>query len=302
MENKKTLKEWNKLVGGLLVNYDGFLPIYEKLTGDIPKTNIDYLEQRLKSAGELLCTREAFISGIGHCTIYAGVKDEEFEQVIPEYEEGRSVYCLIEECEFITEDYLEGNNSEPERIERIKKMIEQIMRYRKISRETYCMQDNNNIQKCLDEMEEVQEDEYVQFWVEEQKLPSEHFKDLIDEGKINTVEELEENLVSEISENLNNLDLHKSISREELKPILSKLYILSQAVIPNAERHQRIFGKYKCYERGTAISEHYDDFSIPTPLSRKEGELSSLEAEAKTISEAEALIDQQKEGQNVGEK
>lgn len=38
-----------------------------------------------------------------------------------------------------------------------------------------------------------------------------------------------------------------------------------------------------------------------TKLQQKETELSSLEAEAKTISEAEALIDQQKEGQNIGE-
>ena len=38
-----------------------------------------------------------------------------------------------------------------------------------------------------------------------------------------------------------------------------------------------------------------------SPLAQKEEELSSLEAEAKTISEAEALIDQQKEGQDIGE-
>ena len=36
-------------------------------------------------------------------------------------------------------------------------------------------------------------------------------------------------------------------------------------------------------------------------LKSREEELSSLEAEAKTISEAEALIDQQKEGQDIGE-
>lgn len=36
-------------------------------------------------------------------------------------------------------------------------------------------------------------------------------------------------------------------------------------------------------------------------LKSREGELSSLEAEAQTISEAEALIDQQKEGQDIGE-
>ena len=39
-----------------------------------------------------------------------------------------------------------------------------------------------------------------------------------------------------------------------------------------------------------------------TPLQKKEAEVSSLEAEAKTISKAEALIDQQKEGQDIGEK
>ena len=38
-----------------------------------------------------------------------------------------------------------------------------------------------------------------------------------------------------------------------------------------------------------------------SPLQQKEQELSSLEAEAITISEAEALIDQQKEGQDIGE-
>ena len=36
-------------------------------------------------------------------------------------------------------------------------------------------------------------------------------------------------------------------------------------------------------------------------LQQREAELSSLEAEEKTISEAEVLIDQQKEGQNIGE-
>lgn len=38
-----------------------------------------------------------------------------------------------------------------------------------------------------------------------------------------------------------------------------------------------------------------------TPLQQKEEELSSLEAEAKKISEAEALIDQQKESQEMGD-
>ena len=38
-----------------------------------------------------------------------------------------------------------------------------------------------------------------------------------------------------------------------------------------------------------------------SPLQQREEELSSLESEEKNISEAEALIEQQKEGQNIGE-
>lgn len=47
--------------------------------------------------------------------------------------------------------------------------------------------------------------------------------------------------------------------------------------------------------------EQLDRKSKTSPLQQREEKLSSLEAEEKTISEAEALIDQQKEGQDIGE-
>ena len=43
------------------------------------------------------------------------------------------------------------------------------------------------------------------------------------------------------------------------------------------------------------------DKSSKTPLQQREAELSSLEAEEKTISEAETLLEQQKKGQNIGD-
>ena len=53
-------------------------------------------------------------------------------------------------------------------------------------------------------------------------------------------------------------------------------------------------------EYGVEIFEEHDN-SEKTLLQQKEEKLASLEAESNTISEAEALIDQQKEGQNIGE-
>ncbi len=56
------------------------------------------------------------------------------------------------------------------------------------------------------------------------------------------------------------------------------------------------------YESKEALRRHRNFLEYQkTELGKKEEELSSLEAEAKTISEAEALIHKQKEGRDVGE-
>ena len=49
------------------------------------------------------------------------------------------------------------------------------------------------------------------------------------------------------------------------------------------------------------LKQWLDEGKSKTPLQQKEEELSALEAEEKTISEAEALIEEQKEGQDKGE-
>ena len=48
------------------------------------------------------------------------------------------------------------------------------------------------------------------------------------------------------------------------------------------------------------IKEKISELRNKSTLQQKEDKLSSLEAEEKTISEAEALIEQQKEGQDIG--
>lgn len=57
----------------------------------------------------------------------------------------------------------------------------------------------------------------------------------------------------------------------------------------------------QCQVKNREISKEESETIEKTPLEQKEAELTALEAEAKTISEAEALIDQQKEGQDIGE-
>lgn len=70
---------------------------------------------------------------------------------------------------------------------------------------------------------------------------------------------------------------------------------------------QEAIQKVQAYVRGeidiNKLNEQYGlvHTKEKTPLEQKEAELTALEAEAKTISEAEALIDQQKEGQDIGE-
>lgn len=62
---------------------------------------------------------------------------------------------------------------------------------------------------------------------------------------------------------------------------------------------------YEAITQGTYTRENFmpttDTKRKQTSLQQREAELSSLESEEKTISEAEALIDQQRPGQNIGE-
>lgn len=89
MENMLTVKEWAKKAGLHLYNYDGFVKMYERISN---KTEYDfetYIANRMRNAGELLCTRRAFQAGLSGCTINfpAMSQYEEMSDVIPDFVE-----------------------------------------------------------------------------------------------------------------------------------------------------------------------------------------------------------------------
>lgn len=84
-----SVKEWGKRAGLKLVNYDGFVREYEKLLGE---SDVDFstnLANRMRNAGEMLCTRRAFQAGIYGCTIQFPTIDdyESMLEVIPDFVE-----------------------------------------------------------------------------------------------------------------------------------------------------------------------------------------------------------------------
>lgn len=70
-EEFKTIKEWCKITGLKLYNYDGYVDIYLELTGQQNSATSFYETQTIRNrdAGNLLCTRRGFESGLRGCTI-----------------------------------------------------------------------------------------------------------------------------------------------------------------------------------------------------------------------------------------
>ena len=64
-----TVKEWAEITGLKLMNYDGYMDIYNKLsqagTGDFYNDTVS----RFREAGNLICTREGFESGLLGCSV-----------------------------------------------------------------------------------------------------------------------------------------------------------------------------------------------------------------------------------------
>lgn len=70
------VREWAKKAGLRLHNYDGFLEIYEKLSGAKTDTFITHSEARFRDAGNLVCSREAFETHLLDCTMDIPSLDE----------------------------------------------------------------------------------------------------------------------------------------------------------------------------------------------------------------------------------
>lgn len=84
-----TIKEWARMSGLELFNYDGYLDVYFKLTEKENNNLYDYSISRFRDAGEMMCTREGFESGLYMCTMmHPGLeKLVEIADVLPGYAE-----------------------------------------------------------------------------------------------------------------------------------------------------------------------------------------------------------------------
>lgn len=83
------VKEWAEKAGLKLLNYDGFVRIYEKMVGESDNDFSSHIENRMRNAGEILCTRRAFQVGLNGCTMYFPTIDayESMLEVIPDFVE-----------------------------------------------------------------------------------------------------------------------------------------------------------------------------------------------------------------------
>lgn len=79
-----TVKDWAKLSKLKLLDYTGFIDVYQKLSYDDLGKIHDYAKVRFESAGDLICTRQAFENYIFNCAI-----------VIPGLEELKQMVLVI---------------------------------------------------------------------------------------------------------------------------------------------------------------------------------------------------------------
>ena len=89
MSEMLAVKEWAKRSGLKLKNYDGFVGIYEKLSGESTSDFSTHMVNRMRDAGEIFCTRRAFEAGLYGCTMEFPTIDD-FEtmlEVIPGFVE-----------------------------------------------------------------------------------------------------------------------------------------------------------------------------------------------------------------------
>lgn len=93
-----TVREWAEKAGLKLHNYDGFLDIYSILSGKNSGEFHEHIVSRFRDAGELVCTRKAFIAGIYGCTIYFPdlENSDEMADVIPEFLEPYITWGLVD--------------------------------------------------------------------------------------------------------------------------------------------------------------------------------------------------------------
>lgn len=85
----KTVKEWASFLSPYmqLHNYDGFVKMYKKLSGSNDEDFLEEQDFRFSNAGNLLCTRRGFVSGLWSCTITVPklADYEKISDILPNY-------------------------------------------------------------------------------------------------------------------------------------------------------------------------------------------------------------------------
>ena len=114
-----TIKEWAKITGLKLINYDGYMDIYHKLSqvdiGDFYNNTVS----RFSDAGDLLCTRDGFESGLLGCTMKVLTIEElpRIAEFIPRYAE---FYIDLKLCD---DTVLDKKISTQERVDTLKQIL-----------------------------------------------------------------------------------------------------------------------------------------------------------------------------------
>lgn len=88
-EEMLTVKEWANRAGLKLYDYDGFIDIYEQLSGNSSSDFATNTMTRFRDAGDLVCTRQAFEERLFECTMTLPQKSEylQMAEVIPNFVE-----------------------------------------------------------------------------------------------------------------------------------------------------------------------------------------------------------------------
>ena len=220
----KTIKEWAKIAGLNLYNYDGFVEIYLTLSGKKSDDLYDYQVTRSRDCGDLLCTIRGFRSGLAGCTMEVPQISsfEKIADILPDYIESEinlrisSMYGYLKHIK--PEDMQQREN-----IEELLKLMKLKTIVKDKSIKINGITKKNTIEKL--KKEEFSQTQYALI---------KRFKLL----KINkrTVEDLEEYLLNRIILNLE--VILKKTNAKLTDDLLDKIYILIKILYNTARREE----------------------------------------------------------------
>ena len=124
-----TVKEWAEKAGLKLFNYDGFVEMYERMSNNEKSDFETYVANRVRNAGDLLCSRRAFQAGLSRCTLRLPdlSQYEEMANVIPNFVESNLNIDIIMSIMY-------SGSEEKEPRKKVERLLE-IIRLKKVVRE-----------------------------------------------------------------------------------------------------------------------------------------------------------------------